>query len=163
MCNFSTLDDDAKRLYHQQLISAANAFGGINFFLQLLEAIRESSSHPLNAKNSAFHCSLGSIKWNKAIYPDKVALLTKVRVTEDGEYNILPSKESKEYKKIRNLVRTLKPLEFTIKPEDPKDGEGFVLRPFSVIGDDSTELNPLFDAIFFCSVESVKKGLNYKM
>ena len=38
----------------------------------------------------------------------------------------------------------------------------FFFQPFDVIDENKTKLNPLFDALFFCSVETVKKVLNYE-
>jgi len=162
MCDFNSLDDESKLLYHRRVASAAKSFGGTNFFLQLLEALRSTTPHPLVAKNSEFNFYLGTIKWNKVIFHDKITLLMKIRTEAKENGNLLPSKEDKQYKKIVNLVRTLNPLLFTIKPENPEDGEGFTLRPFAVIGETTTTLDPLFDAIFFCSVDTVKKILNYK-
>jgi hypothetical protein len=46
MCDFNALTDEEKVLHHQKLLQCANAFGGKNFFLQLLEAIRETKPHP---------------------------------------------------------------------------------------------------------------------
>jgi len=162
MHDFHTLDDETKLLYHQRLSTAVKSFGGVNFFLQLLEEIRATTPHPLVAKNSEFNFYLGNIKWNKVIFQDKVTLLMKVRVEVNEENNLLPSKDDKQYKKVLNLVRTLKPLTFTITPTNPEDGDGFTLRPFEVIGDTTTTLNPLFEILFFTSVERVKKILAYK-
>ena len=58
MCDFNTLTDEEKVLHHQKLLLCANAFGGKNFFLQLLEAIRETKPHPLVAGNSEFNTEL---------------------------------------------------------------------------------------------------------
>jgi hypothetical protein len=162
MCDFSNLDDAAKEAYHRRLTACAEAFGGKNFFLQLLESIRETTPHPLMAKNCEFRFPLGSVKWNKVIFRDKLTLLMKVRASKGGDDNLLPATEEKSYKNVLNLVRTLKPVNFTVKPENPENGKGFTLHPFDVIGEKSTRLNPLFDALFFCSVDSVKKILNYK-
>jgi len=162
MCDFNTLDDESKLSYHHRLTAAAKAFGGTNFFLQLLEAIRATTPHPLVAKNSEFNFPIGSIKWNKVIFQDKLTLLMKIRIEQKEDDNLLPSKDDKQYKKVLNLVRTLKPLTFTVKPENPEDGDGFTVHPFAIIGETTTTLNPLFDALFFCSVDTVKKILNYK-
>lgn len=162
MCDFSNLDDAAKQVYHNRLLVCAEAFGGKNFFLQLLESIRESKPHPLMAKNCEFRFPLGTVKWNKVIFKDKLTLLMKVRVNEGEDGNLLSATNEKSYKNVLNLVRTLKPINFTVKPDNPEDGEGFTLHPFDVIGEKTTRLNPIFDALFFCSVDSVKKALNYK-
>ena len=161
MCNFNTLSDEEKRLHHETLLHYANNFGGKNFFLQLLETIRETKPHPLTSANSEFNTPLGSISWNKVIFNDKLQLLLKARVNETLQDNFLPLKDGKNYKKILNVVRTLKPIVFNIKPNNDEDGSLLVFQAFDVIDESTTKLNPIFDAIFFCSVDMVKKALNY--
>jgi len=162
MCDFNALTDEEKVLHHQKLLQCANAFGGKNFFLQLLEAIRETKPHPLVAGSSEFNIELGTIKWNKVIFNDKLQLLIKARVNESKQDNLLPEKDAKNYKKVLNVVRTLKPIVFNVKPADNEDGSGFFFQPFDVIDENKTKLNPVFDALFFCSVDTVKKLLNYE-
>lgn len=162
MCNFNTLDDSAKQAYHDQLIVYADAFGGKNFFLQFLEAIRKTKPHPLSAKNCLFHFPQGKVSWNKVIFQDKISLLMKVRVNESEQGNLLPDPESKTYKNVLNLVRTLNPIVFTIKLKEMEEGSELTLHPFEIIDDKTTRLDPVFDAIFFCAIETVKKVLNYE-
>jgi len=161
MCDFNALTDEEKLLHHQKLLQCANAFGGKNFFLQLMEAIRETKPHPLTAGNSEFDIELGTIKWNKVIFNDKLQLLIKARVNESKQDNLLPDKDAKNYKKILNVVRTLKPVVFHVKPAHKEDGAGFFFQAFKMIDENTTKLNPVFDALFFCSVDTVKKVLNY--
>jgi hypothetical protein len=162
MCDFNALTDEEKKLHHEKLLQCANNFGGKNFFLQLLEAIRETKPHPLMAGNSEFNIGLGTIKWNKVIFNDKLQLLLKARVNESKQNNLLPAKDEKNYKKILNVVRTLKPIVFHVRPAQKEDGPGFFFQPFDVIDENTTKLNPVFDALFFCSVDTVKKVLNYE-
>ena len=162
MCDFHNLSDEDKKIHHEKLLLCANNFGGKNFFLQLLEAIRETKPHPLVAGNSEFDIELGTIKWNKVIFNDKLQLLIKARINEGKQDNLLPDKEEKNYKKVLNVVRTLKPIVFQVKPANQEDGSGFFFQPFDVIDENTTKLNPVFDAIFFCSVDTVKKVLNYE-
>ncbi|MBD3790470.1 MAG: hypothetical protein IE885_08960 [Campylobacterales bacterium] len=162
MCDFNNLDEAQKQAYHEKLLRCADAFGGKNFFLQLLEAIRETKPHPLTAGNHEFTMPLGSVKWNKVIFNDKLQLLLKARLGESQRGNLLPETTGKGYKKVLNLVRTLKPIVFIVKPARKEDGNGFFFQPFEVIDEKTTRLNPVFDALFFCSVETVKKVLNYE-
>ena len=162
MCDFSTLTDEEKKLHHEKLLQCANNFGGKNFFLQLLEAIRETKPHPLTSGNSEFKIELGTIKWNKVIFNDKLQLLIKARVNESKQDNFLPKPDEKNYKKILNVVRTLKPIVFHVKPVVKEDGPGFFFQPFDTADESKTKLNPVFDALFFCSVDTVKKVLNYE-
>jgi hypothetical protein len=161
MCDFNALSDEEKAIYHERLITAANSFGGKNFFLHLLEEIRQTRPHPLTNANMTFEIDLGKITWNKVIFKDKLDLLLKARKNESQQDNFLPQKESKEFKKVLNVVRTLKPIVFHVKPENPEDGSGFFFQPFNIIDEEKTKLDPLFDAVFFCSIDTVKKVLNY--
>jgi len=162
MCDFNNLTDEEKLHYHTMLLEAAEKFGGKNFFLHLLEAIRESKPHPLTAANCTFTMELGEIKWNKVIFNDKLQLLQKMRTGESERGNLLPSEDAKNYKKVLNLVRTLKPIVFHVKPVNKEDGTGFFFQPFEVIDEKTSRLNPLFDALFFCAIGTVKKILNYE-
>jgi len=161
MCNFNNMDDAAKAQYHRQLIKCADAFGGTNFFLQLLEAIRKTKPHPLTAKHMEFRFSRGIVKWNKVIFKDKLTLLMKVRTDAGDDGNLIPDEEDKSYKKVMNLLRALGPIEFEVKPKNLNDGDGFNMRAFDIIDKKTTRLNPVFDALFFCSVDTVKKALSY--
>ncbi len=162
MCDYNTLTDEEKRHYHELLLDAAEKFGGKNFFLHLLEAIRETKPHPLTAANRTFTMELGEIKWNKTIFKDKLQLLQQIRLEESKRNNLLPEMSDKRYKKVLNLVRTLKPIVFHVKPADRENGSGFFFQPFDIIDEQTTRLNPLFDALFFCAIGTVKKILNYK-
>ncbi|WP_345974471.1 hypothetical protein [Sulfurimonas sp. HSL3-7] len=161
MCDFNNMDDAAKAAYHRQLTKCADAFGGTNFFLQLLEAIRKTKPHPLLAKHMEFRFSRGIVKWNKVIFKDKFTLLTSVRVTENENGNLLPGEDDKNYKKVMNLLRTLQPITFEVLPKNLKDGDGFKVHPFDIVDKKTTRINPVFDALFFCSVDTVKKVLSY--
>ena len=161
MCDFNNLDDAAKTAYHKQLTKCADSFGGTNFFLQLLEAIRKTSPHPLTAKHSEFRFSRGIVKWEKVIFKDKFTLLAAIRVTENEDGNLLPDKEEKSYKKVMNLLRTIQPIEFEVLPKNQKDGDGFTFHAFDIVDKDVTRINPVFDALFFCSVDTIKKVLSY--
>jgi hypothetical protein len=161
MCDFNTLSNEEKQRYHEQLLACANHFGGINFFLQLLEAIRETKPHPLMAASSQFSTQVGTIHWNKVIFNDKLQLLIKARTYESRQNNFLPPSSEKSYKKVLNVVRTLSPIVFHVTPKAKEDGTGFSFHPFDVIDEQKTKLNPIFDAIFFCAIDTVKKVLNY--
>ncbi len=161
MCDFNNLSEEDKLKYHVLLEKYSIAFGGKNFFLQLLEAIRETKPHPLMAKNSEFRFELGTVKWNKVIFRDKLTLLKEIRLKESENNTLIPDKEAKEYKKVMNLLRTIKPIAFEVLPNDATLGDGFQVNPFEVIGENITRLDPMFDALFFCSVDTIKKILNY--
>ena len=162
MCDFNNLTDTEKLHYHQLLITTANNYGGVNFFLQLLEAIREPSQHPLTSRHQDFLFDLGDIRWDKTIFNDKVLLIEKLRKEKHTDGNLLKDKEGKEYKKTINLIKTLSPITFSVRPALRDSGEGFDFKAFDKINEDTTKFNPVFEALFFCSIEKIKKILNYK-
>jgi len=162
MCDFNNLTDEEKLHYHTLLTTAANNYGGINFFLQLIEAIRDSSPHPLTSRHQDFLFELGNIRWGKTIFNDKIILIEKLRKEKNEKGNLLKDKEGKEYKKTINLIKTLSPITFSVRPSLRDDGEGFDFKAFDNINEETTTLNPIFEALFFCSVDTVKKILNYK-
>jgi hypothetical protein len=145
----------------QQLAECAKAIGGNNYFLQLLEAIREAQPHPIINNNCEFRYALGNIKWSKPIFRDKLTLLKEgMKINKNG--NIFPKEGIKGYKSILNLLRTLKPITFNVQPKNKKDGPGFTIQPFDIIDEKTTFINPLFEAVFFSPVYQVKKILNAK-
>jgi len=161
MCDFNNLTDEEQLHYHTILTTAANNYGGVNFFLQLLEALRESSPHPLTSRHQDFLFDLGNIRWGKTIFQDKVLLIKERRLSSAKEESFLPKIDEKKHKKILNLIRTLDPITFSVRPHLRDVGEGFDFKAFETKGD-IVKLNPLFEALFFCSLESVKKILNHK-
>jgi hypothetical protein len=160
--NFNTLDDAGKTLIHNRLTECANSFGGANYFLQLLEAIRAGKSSPLLAKNCVFHFDLGMVKWSKVIFEDKLNLLAKARLFEGKNNNLLPKEDDQAYKRVLNLVRALKPIEFKVKPKNIKHGKGFTVQPFEVIDETTTRMDPIFDVLFFAGIDTAKKILKYE-
>jgi hypothetical protein len=162
MCDFSNLSDEQKEQYHRQLNEYAQSIGGVNFFLQLLEAIRETNPHPLTSAHREFVSGTARIKWNKVIFQDKLQLLIKARENEGKNGNLLPKKEAKGFKKILNLLRTMKPIVFTVTPAHREEGNGFFFQPLERMSESNTKLNFVFEILFFCSAESAKKILNYK-
>ena len=162
MCDFNNLTDEEKLHYHTLLTTAANNYGGINFFLQLLEAVREPSPHALTSRHQDFLFDLGDIRWGKTIFNDKILLIEKLRKEKNEDDNLLKNKEGKEYKKTINLIKTLSPITFSVRPARRDDGEGFDFKAFDKVDEETTKLNPIFEALFFCSINTIKKILNYK-
>ncbi len=160
MCDFNNLTNEEKLHYHTLLITCAKNYGGVNFFLQLIEALRESSTHPLCSRHQDFLFDLGNIRWGKTIFNDKVQLIEKLR--KEKKRNLLENKEGKELKRVLNLIRTLSPITFSVRPALRDDGEGFDFKAFEEIHEKEIRLNPIFEALFFCSHELVKKILNYR-
>ena len=160
MPHFNKLTEENKQELHNNLTSLVEKFGGVNFFLNFLEDIRATKPHPLISAYKDFKSEFADVYWDKVIFKDKLELLQKLRVSESERDNLLPEPNEKGHKKALNLVKTLRPIVFEIEIEGRDDIEK--IEPFVVISDTKTKLNPLFDAIFFLSLDSVKRILNYK-
>ena len=162
MCDFNNLTEDEKLHYHEILLTSANNYGGKNFFLQLVETLREKQPHPLISAHQDFLFEYGNVRWGKTIFNDKVELIKATRTERAKEKSFLPKADEKKYKKILNLIRTLDPITFSARPNFRDDGEGFDFKAFEKIDEENIRLNPIFEALFFCPVDVVKKLLNYK-
>jgi len=162
MCDFNNLTDEEKLHYHTLLMTAANNYGGLNFFLQLIEKLRETSPHPLSSRHQDFLFDLGDVRWGKTIFNDKIELIKETRIKRAKEESFLPNEDEKKYKKILNLIRTLEPITFSVRPNFRDDGNGFDFKAFEKDEAKNIKLTPLFEALFFCSTDTVKKILNYK-
>jgi len=159
MLDYNSLDEAAKNDFNKQLSDCAQAIGGKNYFLQLVESIRNTRPHPLMAKKAKFHFSQGTVKWQKVIYKDKIHLLIKLINEDRSAGNLMPQKGGAGFKTVLNLLRTLGPMKFEVKPKNNKDGDGFVLHPFDRIDAQTTHLNHMFNAVFFLPMHVVKKAL----
>ena len=74
MKNFNPLTFYSQDELSQALNESAQSIGGKNYFLLLLEAVRDAQPHPLLAKNAEFKFSVGSVKWSKPIFREKFTL-----------------------------------------------------------------------------------------
>ncbi len=144
------------------LMECVKGIGGKNYFLQLLEAVRGTRPHPLMAKNAEFHFAIGTIKWKKVIYKDKVHLLLSMIKGNQNNGNLMPKKGDKGYKTKMNLLRTLGPMEFKVHPKNAKDGDGFIIHPFDIVDKDTTCLDYIFNTVFFLPIHTVKKAITRK-
>lgn len=167
MCNFNKQNNETKAIIHLFMKKSAEAVGGSNFLLALLEAMKEKKPHPLMYRECKIISDKTVITWNKIVFKDKLDVLEEIlhshKSSEDQNFNILHSESEKKKKKIINMVRTLAPIEFTVTPKDKEDGGGFNFKVFEKIEDDYVKINPLFVAMFFCSIEFTKKALKYEI
>lgn len=144
----------------QVLRECAEAVGGKNFFLTLAETIRTTREGIILAEKKQINYTTGTMTWNKTLHADSWRLLidsAKVR-TKDG--NILPSAEDKRHKNTLNMIRTLKPLTFSVIPNNPEDGEGFTFTALHVIDEKTTYVSPLFKALFVMPMDLVRKAMS---
>jgi hypothetical protein len=112
------------------------------------------------AKDKMFRFKKGSIKWEKSIFKDKVQLLDKIIKSSTDDKNVMPSKNDHNYKNTLNLLRTISPITFSVKPKNRKDGEGFSLKPVEVIDENTCHINFMFEVLFFLPLHLVKKIYN---
>ena len=159
MTDYNSLNDATKKRLRKQINDCAQSLGGKNYFLQLLEAIRAEHHHPLMAKDLSFRFNHGIIKWKKVIFKDKVQLLIKLLKNNEINGNLMPKKGDKNYKTIMNLLRTLGPMQFKIKPKNSNDGDGYILHPFDIIDENTSQINFMFEVVFFLPLYIVKKHL----
>jgi len=165
MCNYNKQSQETKEFIHLFMTKAAQNVGGVNFLLSLLEAMKQKKPNPFLAKECFIESTHLKIKWNKVVFKDKFDVLESIVYThktdESESLNILEHENTKQRKKILNMVRTLTPLEFVVTTKD-EDENGFKFKVFDIIEENKVTLNPVFVAFFFCSVEFTKKSLKYK-
>ena len=157
MIDYNSLDDVTKEDLRKQINDCDQSLGGKNYFLQLLEAVRAEHHHHLMAKDLSFRFKHGIVKWKKVIFKDKVQLLTKLLKNSEINGNLMPKKGDKNYKTIMNLLRTLGPMKFKIKPKNRNDGDGYILHPIDIIDENTSQINFMFEVIFFLPLYIVKK------
>ena len=160
MTNYKLLDDATKQYYKKQITNCAQSLGGKNYFLQLLEKIRVAHPHPLMAKDYSFRFSHGIVKWKKVIFKEKVFLLIELFKDRESNGNLMPKKGDKRYKTILNLLRTIGPMKFEIRPKNSKNGDGFILHPFDIIDENTLHLNFMFEVLFFLPLYIAKQVFN---
>ena len=155
---YNNLSQEEKKELQEIVLDYSNKIGGKNYFLQMIENIRESKQFPLLNKTAKFHYNSGTISWKKEIYKEKIKAIKSIlkAIPEDNLYNC---KEIKLKKEITNTIKTLGKLEFIVKPNDSKDGEGFTFKPFNTIDSNNVEFTPIFQIIFLDSVNNTKKIL----
>lgn len=141
------------------LRTCADSVGGKNFFLTLAETIRTTREGIIVGEKKQINYTNGIMTWNKTLHADNWRLLVesaKVR-TKDG--NILLPSDDKRHKNILNMIRTLKPLSFTVTPTNAADGEGFTFNALEVIDEKTTRISPLFKALFVMPIDLLRKAM----
>ena len=160
MVNYNNLDSKGKHDLKSQITSHAALLGGKNHFLSLIEDLRNTHPNPLMAKEKTFRFRKGTIKWEKSIFKDKVQLLDKIIKSSVGDNNVMPNKSNHNYKNTLNLLRTISPITFSVKPKNRKDGEGFSFKPIEVIDENTCHINFIFEVLFFLPIHLIKKIYN---
>lgn len=163
MCRFNQVNNDEKILLHDQLLAYAAAVGGKNSFLKLIETIKKTTPNPLLSKTSLLRFPKGILKWNKSIHRDNLTLLSiQMKNRSEENQNLMAPKEHRTYKDVTNMLRALGTLSFTVIMNTEADGKGFELKAFDMPDSETTLMNPFFEIIFFCPVNTTKKLLNFE-
>ena len=157
MTKYESIDNKVKQDLKNQLIKNAISLGGKNHFLSLIEAIRIAHPHPLMAKDASFRFEKGLIKWEKVIYKDKVNLLLALIKNSEGDEYLMSEKGNRNYKIVRNLMRTIGPIKFEVRPKNIKDGEGFIFNLIEIIDENTCRLSFMFEVLFILPINLIKK------
>ncbi|NPA59071.1 MAG: hypothetical protein GXO30_01185 [Epsilonproteobacteria bacterium] len=169
MCNFNKQDKQTKEFFHLFMKKSADTVGGVNFFLGMIDELRATKPHPLTTNKCKVVSDKVQIEWNKIIFKDKLDVLQELIIlhksSQDIEFNILDTESIKKKKRVSNVIKALAPVVFSVKPKDTNDGGGFEFKIFEDIDleNGKTKLNPVFIALFFCSIEFTKKALKYEI
>ena len=157
MINYDLIDNDKKQVLKTQLIKNTKSLGGKNHFLSLIESIRMSYPNPLMAKDASFRFDKGFIKWEKVIFKEKVNLLISLINDNDSNIILMPNKSDSNYKKIRNLIMAIGPIQFKVRPKNSKDGDGFIFNLIEIIDKDTCQLSFMFEVLFVLPIKLIKK------
>ena len=155
---FNNLSHEEKLETQKLVLKCMDAVGGRNHFLGMIESIKESTQHPLLNKTGKLHYSNGTINWGKQIFKEKVFALKDMFIKHHDD-NILTISNEKLNKEIRNCLKTMGKLEFTITSTE---GNDFKFLPFNTISETNVESTPLFQIIFFDSLNNTKRIIDYK-
>lgn len=165
MCNFNNQSEDSKALIHLFMKKSAEALGGVNFLLNLIETMKTHKPNALVNNGKKILSDEAIIEWNKVIFKDKFDVLEDLirnyRGEENQNFNILNSENTKKSKKILNMVKTLAPVEFLVSPKESGINGGFTFKIFDKIENDYVSINPIFIAMFFCSTQFIKKAIKH--
>ncbi|MEO1953353.1 MAG: hypothetical protein ABGW74_01465 [Campylobacterales bacterium] len=165
MCNFNKQDTDTKALIHLFMKKSAEILGGVNFLLNLLEEMKTKKPNALILKEKVVKSKEASISWNKVVFKDKFDVLEEAirshKSSEGQDFNLLDIENEKKKKKVLNMVKTLAPIEFVVKAKNEESE--FSFKIFEIIEDDYVKVNPIFVAMFFCSIDFTKKALKYEI
>jgi hypothetical protein len=154
---FNNLSHDEKLDIQKIVLDCMDTIGGRNYFLGMIEDIKDSKQHPLLNKTSKFHFQQGTITWGKEIYKDKVIAIKNMLIKFPDD-NILTIKDAKLQKEVSNSIKTLGKLTYTI---DTKNGNKYSFKSFNTISENNVEISIMFQIIFFDSINNTKRILDY--
>ncbi|CAA6815675.1 MAG: Unknown protein [uncultured Campylobacterales bacterium] len=155
--NLSKLSIEEKTNYQKILLSYIKNFESTNHFLTFIEAIRKEDKNPVLATGREFHCFVGNITWTKAIFADKLEVLKNAQSTTLDQ----------NHKRTLNAIKTLTPINFTMKIKDKK--KKFEFKIFDVEEQEASnekkviKITPIFDVLFLSSIADIKRILKLEV
>jgi len=158
--DFKKLDTQTKEKLSEQFSQFSEVLGGKNFFLSMIEEIRELKPNPLLNKSAAFHTKKVRISLSKALYKDTLTTLFSAIRREEKVGDMLDGIDPKEYKVVMNMIKALKPT--TVTFESKETGEAFSFPILDTSIEKKTKVTFAFKAIFFYHLDEAKKTLAYE-
>ena len=159
---FNDLNLETKKQLNTQLTQYANNIGGMNFFLQMIEDIRDEKPSSLLNKTAVYHYKNGRISWGKSIYKDTLTLLFSAIRKEEKDGDMLNDLSPKAYKETMNMMRALKPVTITIASNDESAQNSFTFNILDSSEAKKTKIDLMFKIIYFYNIEFAKDALNFK-
>ncbi|MCP4970605.1 MAG: hypothetical protein GY932_08440 [Arcobacter sp.] len=160
--DFNKLDINTKENLHLEITSFANSVGGKNFFLKMIEEIRDIKPNPLLNKSGSFHTSRIKVTLTKSMFKDTFNTLFESIRREDKSGDMLNGIAPKEYKATMNMMRALAKVDLNVAPKKEEDGTGFHLSILDTSEEKKTKVTFIFKVIFFYHLDEAKKALSYK-
>lgn len=160
--DFNKLDESLKKEISFEITAFANAMGGKNFFLKMIEEIRAEKPNPLLNKTGSFHTSKAKITLSKSMFKDTFGVLFDAIRREDRSGDMLDGIAPKEYKSTMNMMRALAKVTITAQSKD----ENEEIYEFSILDtseEKKTKVTFIFKAIFFYHLDEAKKALAYEV
>jgi len=161
--DFNKLDNATKEQIHSELTAYAQSIGGKNFFLKMIEEIREQKPNPILNKTGTFHTSKVKITLSKSMFKDTFTTLFDAIRREERNGDMLNGIATKEYKSTMNMMRTLAKVNIEIEPKNEEEGKGFDFSILDTSEEKKTKVTFIFKAIFFYHLDEAKKALSYKV
>jgi hypothetical protein len=152
MLQLNTYDEQTRADIRAKLNECAEAVGGLNRLLGLVETILAAKPSPLQNKTASFHYGQGKVSWNKVLFADKVEAIAKIVRSHDSQENLLQTLPKKE----QNAVRTLFPVTVTITP---REGDPYSFKAVDAPDEKTARITPLFELLFFASTGMIKKAV----
>lgn len=159
--DFNKLDNNLKDEIHFEISAFANALGGKNSFLKMIEDIRSETPNPLLNKSGSFHTSKAKITLSKAMYKDTFSILFEAIRREDRSGDMLNGIAPKEYKSTMNMMRALAKVVITAESKEESGGT-YDFSILDISEDKKTKVTFVFKAVFFYHLDEAKKALSYK-